>query len=226
MIEIRNHILFIDGKQVDYKPSPNVGGVIVPTYIVQHYTAAKTAESAIGWMLSKQGGVSAHLHIARDGKVVQLAPFNIKCWHAGASEWKGINGLNSHSIGIELQNDSKEEYTACQLEVDMEICKALIAKYPIKEILGHSEISPGRKVDPGPLFPMKLFKAAVTNDCENLKATTADVNLRPGAGFNYGISAVLHKGTQVTIVKDLGEWSEVKVINTGLTGYVSNKYLA
>lgn len=160
-IEIRNHILFIDGKQVDYRPSPNIGGVITPQYVIVHYTAAQTANSAISWMLSKQGGVSAHLHIARDGKVVQLVPFNIKAWHAGVSTWKGLTGLNSHSIGLELQNDSKEDYTPLQLEVTKDITKALVSKYAIKDVLGHSDISPGRKVDPGPKFPMGLFKAAV-----------------------------------------------------------------
>lgn len=161
MIEIRNHILFIDGKQVDYKPSPNIGGVITPQYLVIHYTAAKTENSAISWMLSKQGQVSAHLHIARDGHVVQLVPFNIKAWHAGQSSWKGLTGLNSYSIGIELQNDSVEDYTVKQLEINAEISKSLVRKYTLKDVVGHSDISPGRKVDPGPKFPMNLFRDAV-----------------------------------------------------------------
>lgn len=165
LVEIRNHILFLDGKQVDYRPSPNIGGVIVPQYAIIHYTAAKTANSAISWMLSKQGQVSAHLHIARDGHVVQLVPFNIKAWHAGVSSWKGLTGLNSHSIGFELQNDSTEDYPIKQIEVSMDICRALVSKYNLKDVLGHSDISPGRKVDPGPKFPMKLFKAAVMPQC-------------------------------------------------------------
>lgn len=166
MIEIRNHILFIDGKQVDYRPSPNHGGIIAPQYLVIHYTAAKTANSAISWMLSKEGGVSAHIHIARDGKVVQLVPFNIKAWHAGASSWKGLTGLNSYSIGIELQNDSAEDYTVKQLEVAAEISKSIVSKYSLKDIVGHSDIAPGRKIDPGPKFPMQLFKAAAMPDCK------------------------------------------------------------
>ena len=161
MIEIRNHILFIDGKQATYKASPNVGGVITPQYLIIHYTAAKTANSAISWMVSPTSQVSAHLHIARDGSVVQLVPFNIKAWHAGKSAWNGLDGLNSYSIGIELQNDSIEDYTVKQLEITAEIGKALVAKYALKDVLGHSDIAPGRKVDPGPKFPMKIFKDSV-----------------------------------------------------------------
>lgn len=161
MITINDHILFLNSKRVDYRPSPNHGGIITPQYLIMHYTAAKTAESAIGWMLSKQGGVSAHLHIARDGNVVQLVPFNIKGWHAGASTWNGLTGLNSYSIGIELQNDSKEDYTPVQLDIAKDIAKALVAEYSLKDILGHSDISPGRKFDPGHKFPMQLFKSAV-----------------------------------------------------------------
>jgi len=160
MIEIRNHILFIDGKQVDFRQSPNVGGVITPKYLIMHYTAAKTASSAISWMLSKAAEVSAHLHIGRDGSVVQLVKFNVKAWHAGASSWEGLTGLNSYSIGIELQNDSTQDYTPIQLEVSGNIAKALVNKYALKDILGHSDIAPGRKVDPGPKFPMALFKSA------------------------------------------------------------------
>lgn len=224
MIEIRNHILFINGKQVDYRPSPNVSGIIVPQYLVIHYTAAKTASSAINWMLSNASQVSAHLHIARDGKVVQLVPFNVKAWHAGESSWKGLKGLNSYSIGLELQNDSKEAYTDIQLAITKDISKALVDKYSIKDVLGHSDISPGRKVDPGPLFPMALFKAAVLNDCPKDRQTTADVNLRAGAGTQYLPLTVLPKGTTVKLIKDFGEWMQV-LTATGISGYVSSKYL-
>lgn len=158
---IKDHILVINGKRVDYRPSPNRGGIITPQYIIIHYTAAKTANSAINWMLSKTAQVSAHLHIARDGSVVQLVPFNIKAWHAGLSAWNGLTGLNSYSIGIELQNDSKEDYTPIQIDVAKDVSRLLVTQYNLKDILGHSDISPGRKVDPGDKFPMQLFKSAV-----------------------------------------------------------------
>ncbi|MBE8712525.1 N-acetylmuramoyl-L-alanine amidase [Sphingobacterium hungaricum] len=146
---------------VAYKATPNVSGKINPIYIVMHYDAASNATSAINWMTNPKSQVSAHLHISRDAVVTQLAPFNVKCWHAGVSSWKGLSGLNSYSIGIELQNDGKQEYTAKQLEVAKIVCMALICAYPIKEILGHDEIAPSRKIDPGKHFPMAEFKELV-----------------------------------------------------------------
>lgn len=146
---------------IRYVPTKNVGGKITPIFIVIHYDAASNATSAINWMCDPKSQVSAHLHISREGVVTQLAPFITKCWHAGKSEWKGYSGLNSYSIGIELQNDGKQSYTDVQLAKAEAVCVALAKKYKIKEIVGHSDISPGRKTDPGKLFPMARFKALV-----------------------------------------------------------------
>ena len=160
-MEIKDHILFDGCKPVAFRATPNVGGALAAQYVVMHYDAATNATSAINWMTDKASKVSAHLHISRDGVVTQLAPFNRVCWHAGKSSWKGLTGLNSYAIGIELQNDGRQPFTAVQLEVAKSVCRALVAGYGIKEIVGHSEIAPGRKPDPGPLFPMADFKALV-----------------------------------------------------------------
>lgn len=146
---------------VAFKPTPNKGGVINPKYIVMHYDAASNATSAINWMCDPKSKVSAHLHISRDGVVTQLVNFNIKAWHAGVSSWKGLNGLNDHSIGIELQNDGKQDYTDVQIQKTIEVCEALVSSYSIKEIIGHSDIAPKRKSDPGPKFPWVKFKNIV-----------------------------------------------------------------
>lgn len=145
----------------NYVPTKNVGGKITPIFIVMHYDAASNATSAINWMTNPSSKVSAHLHISRDGVITQLAPFTTKCWHAGESTWKGYTGLNSYSIGIELQNDGKQPYTDKQLEVAEQVCRALVSAYAIKEIVGHSDIAPKRKVDPGKLFPMARFKKLI-----------------------------------------------------------------
>lgn len=156
-----NNLLFIDEKQVPFKRSPNIGGRKNPSYIIIHYDAASNNTSAINWMTNPDSKVSADLHIDRDGNVVQLAPFSVITWHAGVSEWKGIKGLNQHSIGIELQNTGTQEYTQVQLNSLRDICRALVKEYPIKEILGHSDISPGRKIDPGKQFPMECLRTQV-----------------------------------------------------------------
>ncbi|MBM3552152.1 MAG: N-acetylmuramoyl-L-alanine amidase [Alphaproteobacteria bacterium] len=99
-----DHILYNDGKPVSQKPTPNRGGVITPSLLVIHYTAGFTAQSAISTLINKSVQASAHLVIDRDGSVTQLAPFNIKTWHAGQSSWKGRKMCNGFSIGFEHVN--------------------------------------------------------------------------------------------------------------------------
>lgn len=99
--EISNHELTYAIK----KPTPNRSGWIAPKFIVMHYTAGESAESAIRTFESAASRVSAHLTIAKDGTVYQHAPFNVKTWHAGPSRHMGYSGLNSHSVGIEIVNE-------------------------------------------------------------------------------------------------------------------------
>lgn len=143
---------------VSYRETPNKGGIIKPVYIIMHYDAASNATSAIDWMTDSRSKVSAHLHISRDGTITQLAPFNIKCWHAGLSTWGGQKDLNNCSIGIELQNKGTESYTEKQINMAIAVCKIIVRTYQIRDILGHSDIAPGRKEDPGKLFPWEKFK--------------------------------------------------------------------
>jgi len=101
-MKIKNHLLEGDG--IVQKNTPNKGGKIEPKYLIFHYTAGRSAESSINWLCNKKAKASAHLVVGRDGSITQLAPFNVKTWHAGKSHWAGLTGLNSHSIGIELDN--------------------------------------------------------------------------------------------------------------------------
>ena len=100
MTVIKNHR--VDGAA--YISSPNKSGKITPIFIVQHYTAGYSAESAINALTRKGSGVSAHITVDLDGTITQHVPFNVKAWHAGPSKWMGYTGLNSHSIGIEIVN--------------------------------------------------------------------------------------------------------------------------
>jgi N-acetylmuramoyl-L-alanine amidase len=104
MLKIQNHRLV--GPNVAYRATPNVGGVLQPKYLVLHYTAGSSAKSSIESLCTKkpQGNASAHIVLARDGSITQLAPFNVVTWHAGVSHWNGLEGLNPHSIGIEIDN--------------------------------------------------------------------------------------------------------------------------
>lgn len=86
------------------RPSPNRGGRITPRFIVMHYTAGFTADSAVATLTRRGSRVSAHVTVDLDGTIIQHVPFNIKAWHAGPSRHMGYSGLNGHSIGIEIVN--------------------------------------------------------------------------------------------------------------------------
>lgn len=104
MLAIKNHRLVGDG--VSFHDTPNVGGALKARYLVFHYTAGRSAETSVESLCTRkpQGNASAHLVLARDGSIVQLAPFNVITWHAGVSQWNGLVGLNNWSIGIEMDN--------------------------------------------------------------------------------------------------------------------------
>jgi N-acetylmuramoyl-L-alanine amidase len=150
--EIRDNFLFLDGEQVEYRPSPNHGGEITPRLIVIHYTGDNSCQGAVSWLTSPQSGVSAHLVVDKDGTVYQLLPFNVVGWHArGHYNGQSVNGC---SVGIEnvgLGGFWPDE----QIEANRGVIEALYAAYPIDDTIGHGDISdrtPGHD-DPGPNFP-------------------------------------------------------------------------
>lgn len=104
--------------------------------------------------------VSAHLFIKRDGEVIQFVPFNKRAWHAGQSNFQGRKNCNDFSIGIELEGTDTIPYEKTQYTQLAQITQLLMSVYPIKsnQIIGHADIAPGRKTDPGPAFDWPLFK--------------------------------------------------------------------
>ncbi len=104
MLSVENHRLV--GDRVSFRATPNHGGELKARYLVFHYTAGRSAESSVESLCTRkpEGNASAHLVLARDGRIVQLVPFNVVAWHAGVSQWNGLVGLNHASIGIEMDN--------------------------------------------------------------------------------------------------------------------------
>lgn len=96
--------------------------------------------------------VSAHALVRRDGSVVQYVPFHRRAWHAGASQWRGRERCNDFSIGVELEGTDKRPYASAQYATLARLLPVLKARYPIEAAVGHSDIAPGRKTDPGPAF--------------------------------------------------------------------------
>jgi len=103
-MQIIRHRLESDENPVRFNESPNRGGQLKQTYIVIHFTAGSTMGGAERTFANPTAKVSAHLIIDRDGSILQMVPFDRVAWHAGRSRWRGLDGLNGHSIGIELVN--------------------------------------------------------------------------------------------------------------------------
>lgn len=102
---------------------------------------------------------SAHFLVRRDGEVIQFVPCAKRAWHAGESSWRGRLRCNDFSIGIEVEGDGEAPFTAAQYRRLAALTRALTARYPIAEIVGHSDIAPARKVDPGPQFDWTRYRA-------------------------------------------------------------------
>ena len=132
-------------------------------YIVYHYTGMKTDNAAIKRLTKFNSKVSCHYFIDKKGNLIQMVPDLYVAWHAGISKWKNDKLLNKSSIGIEISNPGHqygyESFKKKQLECLIKITKILIKKYSIKKknILGHSDIAPLRKKDPGEKFPWKYL---------------------------------------------------------------------
>ena len=108
--------------------------------------------------------VSAHLLINREGLVTQYVPFDRKAWHAGESCFSGRKNCNEFSIGVELEGTDTIPFTEIQYQVLIEVAHALMNEYPAisaDRIVGHSDIAPGRKTDPGPCFDWERFRTAL-----------------------------------------------------------------
>tara|TARA_B100001057_G_C22828020_1_gene942212 strand:- start:90 stop:821 length:732 start_codon:yes stop_codon:yes gene_type:complete len=147
-------------------------------YIIIHYTGMRNEMNAIKRLCDEKKNVSAHYFIKRNGEVINLVPDCYKAWHAGKSRWKKLNSLNNHSIGIELHNPGHEhgykKFSLNQLNSLRLLLKRLIKKYKInlQNILGHSDIAPDRKKDPGEKFPWKELakdKLAVWHKLDSVK---------------------------------------------------------
>jgi N-acetylmuramoyl-L-alanine amidase len=130
-------------------------------FIVIHYTGMKNENAAIERLCDESKNVSAHYFIKKNGEMINLIPDLYVAWHAGKSKWLNYNSLNKSSIGIEIQNPGHENkyknFSTKQLSSLKILLRNLIKKYKIdlKNILGHSDIAPERKKDPGEKFPWK-----------------------------------------------------------------------
>ena len=130
-------------------------------YLIYHYTGMTSEKRAIKRLTNKNSKVSCHYFIKKNGEIINMVPDKFIAWHAGVSNWKNHKSLNDKSIGIEIQNSGHsgkyEGYSKKQIKSLLTLSKILKKKYNIKSknFLGHSDIAPDRKKDPGEKFPWK-----------------------------------------------------------------------
>jgi N-acetylmuramoyl-L-alanine amidase len=145
-------------------PSPNFDERSLPiSMIVLHYTGMPDAAGAIARLTSPEAKVSSHYLIAEDGQVVRMVPEEKRAWHAGKSYWRGITDVNSASVGIEIVNPGHEfgyrPFPDEQIASLIPLVSAIKERHGVGrgDVVGHSDIAPRRKSDPGELFPWEAL---------------------------------------------------------------------
>ena len=170
-------------------------------FIVIHYTGMKNENVAIKRLCDQNKNVSAHYFIKNNGEIINLVPDLYIAWHAGKSKWLNYNSLNKNSIGIEIQNPGHENkyknFSPKQLSSLKILLRTLIKKYKIdlKNILGHSDIAPERKKDPGEKFPWKNLANLKLAIWHSLKDSSLKKNRKK----------ILNKDEEIIFIKNLNK---------------------
>lgn len=159
-------------------PSPNFDERKLPvTMLVLHYTGMPDAASALNWMCDPVSKVSAHYCVTEDGQVIRMVDESKRAWHAGVARWRGITDINSASIGIEIVNPGHEwgyrPFPEEQISALIPLVGDVVKRHGITRgnIVGHSDVAPARKQDPGELFPwhrLARLRLALPRPTKNL----------------------------------------------------------
>ncbi|EFL90853.1 N-acetylmuramoyl-L-alanine amidase [Ahrensia sp. R2A130] len=157
-----SHSFKADSPNVDWiEEAVNFGerrGVDGPDILLLHYTGMDSGDGALKWLCCEESGVSCHYLIFEDGRTLQMVPERLRAHHAGAGSWEGREDVNSRSIGIEIVNGGHPaglpEFPPEQMQAVADLSRDIIKRHGIAahRVLGHSDIAPGRKVDPGEAF--------------------------------------------------------------------------
>ena len=156
--------------KITQTPSPNFDDRTLPiSLLILHYTGMATGEAALERMRDADAKVSAHYMVEEDGRIFQLVDEEKRAWHAGVSEWQGETNINSNSIGIEIVNGGHDHPNAdgslpsfpdVQINAVIALSKDILKRHGDLTVLGHSDIAPDRKIDPGENFPWQGLAAA------------------------------------------------------------------
>lgn len=151
-----------------------------PELVVIHYTGMESTAAARDRLCDPAAEVSAHYLVTEAGAVEPLVPESARAWHAGAGAWGQITDVNSHSIGIELANPGDAPFAAAQMAALERLLADLLARHgiPPERVIGHSDMAPGRKRDPGPRFDWRRLSRA------GLSVWPAAARPAPPGGFH------------------------------------------
>ena len=151
-----------DEPSAEVRVSPNFGprrDPLKPDMIVLHYTGMATGVGAEAWLCDPASEVSSHYLVHENGHIVQMVRESDRAWHAGKSSWLGVTDINSCSIGIEIINRGHDwgypDYPLRQIAAVIALCRGIMLRHdlPAHRVLGHSDVAPSRKKDPGEKFP-------------------------------------------------------------------------
>ena len=155
----------------DWQPSPNCEprrNGLKPTILLMHYTGMADASAAIRWLCMPDSGVSCHYLVDENGRITQMVHEEMRAWHAGEAVWMGETDINSASIGIEIHNPGHDagypDFPQTQMHAVMALSLDILSRHniPHRRILGHSDVAPHRKADPGEKFGWKdLARAGI-----------------------------------------------------------------
>lgn len=215
--------------------------------LVLHYTGMETGQAALDRMRDPAAKVSAHYMIWEDGRIDQLVDEDHRAWHAGVSSWQGDEDLNSRSIGIEIVNGGHDfplpdgtlpPYPDRQVGALIALCRAIISRHriPRTRIVGHSDIAPLRKQDPGEHFPWARLAKAHIGHWPEVSGRTDGPGLQPGdtgsgvetlqthlAGIGYGLDA---SGTYDTLTEAVVRAFQRRWLPDRVTGTADAQTLA
>jgi N-acetylmuramoyl-L-alanine amidase len=165
-------------------PSPNIEPRqrgLTPTIIVLHYTGLACVEKSIEVLSRPDCKVSCHYVVGEDGRITQMVAENMRAWHAGVSSWHGETDINSASIGIEIQNPGHNggypDFPAVQMSAVTALCQDIVNRHGIApaRVLAHSDVAPGRKIDPGEKFDWPgLHRAGIGHWTEPMMVDPGD----------------------------------------------------
>nr|WP_256471634.1 N-acetylmuramoyl-L-alanine amidase [Oceanicola sp. 502str15] len=155
-----------------------------------HYTAMSDTETVLKRLATPEAEVSAHYVVSPQGEVWQMVDEELRAWHAGAGRWGGCEDVNSRSIGIEIVNAAKEPFAAPQMRSVEALVEAIMARWgvPPCRVIGHSDIAPGRKIDPGPRFDWRRLAVqglAVWSEAQGAGAAGWDRFMQDARVFGY-----------------------------------------